>query len=408
MGTTTGLSGDIRTGEAYGSNQYSQVEVTSTQLTGYEWIGPAVRLQNGGQNGYVGIYYWNNGGPELILYKRSGGGGWTQLGSAYNCGPLTAGTQLKLMVVGNTLAFLENGVERIAVFDPSFSGGAPGIISNGTGTVGNWSGGTAGFEVHYLSTDGNGVESYDVISANNGYGPQVLRILRPTHPAAGVAHNFIFALPVEAGLETDFGDGLQTLQQLDAQDQYNLTIVAPSFNFDPWYADSATDPNIQYETFMASELEPWVAQNLSTTGTEQNWLIGFSKSGIGGQDLILKHPNLFTLAASWDFPADMSSYNQFGADSAAGYGTDANFQSNYRLTGAFMDAHKAPFLAENRIWIGGYGLYQTDDSDYAALLAAEGIADTTETPTLMDHDWYSGWVPLALTALEQDSINWSN
>jgi predicted acyltransferase (DUF342 family) len=408
VGTTTGVSGDIRTAEAYSSNQYSQVQVTSTQLTGVQWIGPAVRLQNSGQNGYAGSYYWNNGNPELMIFKRSGGGSWTQLGNTYNCGPLTVGTQLKLMAVGNTLAFLENGVERIAVFDASFSGGAPGIIANGTGTVGNWSGGTAGFEAHYLSTDLNGVESYHVISANNGYGPQVLRILRPTHPATGVAHNVVFALPVEAGLGTDFGDGLQTLQQLDAQDQYNLTIVAPSFNFDPWYADSATDPNIQYETFMATELEPWVAQNLSTTGAEQNWLIGFSKSGIGGQDLILKHPNLFTLAASWDFPADMSSYNQFGADSAAAYGTDANFQSNYRLTSAFMDAHKAPFLAENRIWIGGYGLYQTDDSDYASLLAAKGIADTTETPTLMDHDWYSGWVPLALTALEQDSINLNN
>jgi len=63
---------------------------------------------------------------------------------------------------------------------------------------------------------------------------------------------------------------------------------------------------------------------------------------------------------------------------------------------------------ENRIWIGGYNLYQTDDSDYATLLTAEGIAHSTETPTLMDHDWYSGWVPLALTALQQESISLNN
>src|SRR5208337_980502 len=121
VGTSAGVSGDIRTAEAYSSNQYSQVQVTLTQLTGGQWIGPAVRLQNGGQDGYVGIYYWNNGNPELMIFLRSGGGSWTQLGNAYSCGPLTAGTRLKLMVVGNTLAFLENGVERIAVFDPSFS-----------------------------------------------------------------------------------------------------------------------------------------------------------------------------------------------------------------------------------------------------------------------------------------------
>ena len=74
------MSGDIRTAESYSSNQYSQVEVTSTQLTGGQWIGPAVRTQNGGQDGYVGIYFWNNGSPELMLYERSERYHWTQLG----------------------------------------------------------------------------------------------------------------------------------------------------------------------------------------------------------------------------------------------------------------------------------------------------------------------------------------
>ena len=59
---------------------------------------------------------------------------------------------------------------------------------------------------------------------------------------------------------------------------------------------------------------PWIKQNLATTGHEQTWLIGFSKSGLGAQDLILKHPDLFTLAASWDFPADMATYDGLGSD----------------------------------------------------------------------------------------------
>ena len=401
----SGVSGDIRTAESYTSDQYSQVTVTSTQLTGTQWIGPMVRAQNSGQNAYVGIYSWNNGSPVLQLFERKAGG-WIQLGTTYSSGPLAAGTQLKLMAVGSTLAFMENGVERIAVGDTDFSGGAPGIMAFGTGQVGNWSGGTAGFEAHYLSTDANGVASYDVISANNSGGPQVLRVLQPTNPAPGVPHHFLFVLPVESGLNSSYGDGLQTLRGLDAQDQYNLTIIEPSFGIDPWYADNPVNPAVQYDTFMSQELVPWVQHNLATTGTEQNWLIGFSKSGIGGQDLILRHPGVFTLAASWDFPADMSSYDQFGADSAAGYGTDANFQANYRLTTAFVDAHKGPFLTNNRIWIGGYSLYQTDDTDYNNLLTSEGIAHSTETPPQdVAHRWDSGWMPLALAALYQDSMN---
>jgi len=257
----------------------------------------------------------------------------------------------------------------------------------------------------YLGTDIQGIRSYSVISAENGYGPQILRVLTPAHPVSGVSHNFLIVLPVEAGLGNTFGDGLATLQAFDAQDKYNLTIVEPTFAIDPWYANNPKDRKLRYETFMTKELVPWIEQNLATTGHEQVWLIGFSKSGLGAQDLILKHPGVFTLAASWDSPFGASSYDQFGNDSAANYGTDANFQANYRLTEAFLYAHRAPFLTSNRIWIGGYGLFQTDDSGYDALLTSEGILHSTETPRYMAHRWDSGWVPIALAALYQDSLD---
>ena len=83
----------------------------------------------------------------------------------------------------------------------------------------------------------------------------------------------------------------------------------------------------------------------------------------------------------------------------------ANFQANYRLTAAFVAAHAAPFQANNRIWIGGYGNYPQDISDYDALLTANGVKHTTGTPTQMVHNWYSGWVPGAMAALYADSVN---
>jgi hypothetical protein len=402
----SGLAGDIWTAVPFTSDQYSQVQVTSKQLTGGQWIGAAVRVQNGGRNAYVGMYYWNAGRPELLLFKRSGGS-WGELGG-YSSGPLSAGTQLKLVAVGATIVFLENGVARVSVSDSGFSGGAPGIMIYGPGTAGNWSGGdvsgAADFQIHYMSTDAQGVRSYQVISPDNGPGPQVMRILAPTHPAPRVPHNFLYVLPVQPGVGKAFNDGLDTLRRLDAQDQYNLTIIEPTFAIDPWYADNPKSTNVRYETFMTKEVVPWVEKNMATTGHEQNWLIGFSKSGLGGQDLILKHPDIFALAASWDFPADMSSYDELGADPAASYGTEANFQANYRLTPAFMNSHKEPFLAESRIWIGGNREFPVDMSNYAKLLTKEGIAYTREAPTSMHHNWDSGWVPYALAALRQDSI----
>jgi hypothetical protein len=48
-------------------------------------------------------------------------------------------------------------------------------------------------------------------------------------------------------------------------------------------------------------------------------------------------------------------------------------------------------VSSDRIWIGGYGAFPEDDSDYDALLTWAGIELTTETPTYMAHDWDTGW-----------------
>jgi hypothetical protein len=132
------------------------------------------------------------------------------------------------------------------------------------------------------------------------------------------------------------------------------------------------------------------SSNLAITGPEQNWLIGFSKSGLGGQDLILKHPDIFALAASWDLPADMSSYDGLGTDPVFSYGTNANFQANYRLTAAFVKAHSGPFLGQNRIWIGGNRESPTDMSDYAKLLAKVGARPPRRLPSGHDRLVRSG------------------
>ena len=115
--------------------------MTSTQLSGGQWVGPTVRSQNGGQDTYLGIYFWNNGSPQLRLYKRTAGT-WTQLGDSYNSGPLPAGTKLRLSAVGSTISFQQDGTTRIAVTDSTLTGGAPGLMTYGAATADNWAGGT--------------------------------------------------------------------------------------------------------------------------------------------------------------------------------------------------------------------------------------------------------------------------
>jgi S-formylglutathione hydrolase FrmB len=257
-----------------------------------------------------------------------------------------------------------------------------------------------------VSTDANGVATYNMTSPIvSGGATEPLRVLNPTHPAAGVAHNFLIALPVELGEGSQFGDAISTLESLNAQNEYNLTIIEPSFAIDPWYADSATDPTELMDKFMTDQLVPWIKANLETTGTEQVWLIGFSKSGVGAQDLILRHPSVYTLAASWDFPVS-ASYDEFGASEETGYGTNANFVANYELSQAFVDTYAAPFTAHKRIWLGGYSLYEPDVYNvYGPQLTNAGVHYDIGAPSQLEHNWGSGWVAGALAALYQDSIN---
>jgi putative esterase len=393
-----GLSASMRIGEIYDANQYSEIITSSVPLFGSQWIGPSVRTQANGDM-YVGIYWWNNGNPVLRIYKRVSGA-FTQLGPEYACGALPAGTGLELMARGTTISFLQDGIERISAYDPSLYGGYPGVAAFDTPSAGNWSGGTADFEAHFLGIDANGVESYHMSSAYNGYGPHLLRVLRPANPAPGMAHNILLVLPVTAEGDDNFGNGMDTLRQLNAQNNYNLTILEPSFPIAPWYADHPVDLNYRFEAFMSLELQPWAKANLAVTGQEKIWLLGFSKSGVGGLALMLKHPDLFPLVAAWDFPADMSTYTQYEAD--LNYGTEENFQNNYRLTSGFVDQRKSPFLTANRIWISGYAAFQADIADFDALLTSLGIQHTNAPGILQQHRWDSGWVPAALAALAEE------
>ena len=252
----------------------------------------------------------------------------------------------------------------------------------------------------YQGVDQNGVQLYSVTWDTLGLQPFAVRVLAPDHPSTNYEHNFLFALPVEAGLtQSTYGSGLDELRLLDVENQYNATIIEPIFPIDSWYANSATDETINFETFTATLLTAWVDSNLAISGTEKNLLIGFSKSGYGALDLLFKHPTVFDAAAAWDFPADMAAYDEFGSSSSVNYGTDTNFQNNYQMTGSFIDTWKVPFTTEDRILISEGPFFQAGVADLNALLTSHGIEHALLTQTLDAHSWSGGWLPDVVAGL---------
>lgn len=267
--------------------------------------------------------------------------------------------------------------------------------------------GATGLTVSNPQTDANGVVSYDATSANNGPGTTTLRVLAPTSPGQ-VTHRFIYVLPVAPDAEAQdlFGDGLEALRELNVHNFYNAHLIAPSFHAVPWYADHDSNPDRRYESFLANDLVPWVQANLGVTGQEEHWLVGLSKSGFGAVTLLFRNPTVFTAAAAWDFPAEQPDTTEF--DMLDNYGTEANFQTNYRLTDAWIAARKTPFQTATRLWLShdsvtfdGEPTFLEDVDVFAGRLQAQGVQFMRTGGAPRIHSWISGWLPEAVASLQE-------
>jgi hypothetical protein len=257
------------------------------------------------------------------------------------------------------------------------------------------------------TTDSNGVITWRVTSAINLNDSESIRVLKPTAPRGGYSHGFLLTLPVAGGTDdTSYGNGLDTIRLLGLHNTYNLTVVEPNTGGD-WLADNPTSSQLIQESYIL-QVAAW-AKATYGVGNDKIYLIGFSRTGIGGQGMFFHHPDIFHGVASWDFPAMMTAYNgtdvngTVGGNSAGSYGTQDNFVNNYELSPANLARWSAGqnFAAVNRIWIGGYASFHGDVSSYAPVLTAADILHTVSLVQESSHNWAPspGWVTPALAAL---------
>ncbi len=266
---------------------------------------------------------------------------------------------------------------------------------------------SAPFSPSSPTTDGNGVITWQINSTLNGNDAESIRVLQPTSPSSSYPPAFLFTLPVNSGTDdTTYGNGLDTVRTLGLHNTYNLTVVEPSTG-GYWLADNPTNTHIIQETYLL-QLAAWARTTYGTTN-ERIYLIGFSRTGIGGQSLFFHHPDIYAAVASWDFPAVMSTYDGTDIDGITGgnpagtYGTQDNFAANYQLSASNLAKWSAGqnFGSVNRIWIGGYVAFQDDVTAYDPVLTTAGILHTKALVSASVHNWAPtpGWVAPALAAI---------
>src|SRR5262245_2541048 len=162
--------------------------------------------------------------------------------------------------------------------------------------------GGEGVKVSEAKKDGNGFLVHEVRSPYQA-GTTQIRVLRPAQVAKGKQYPVVYVLPVEAGTESRYGDGMREVQRLDLHNKFGAVFVAPTFSHLPWYADHPTKPEVRQESYFLKVVVPFIDKTYPVRAeAEGRLLLGFSKSGWGAWSLLLRRPDLFSRAAAWDAP----------------------------------------------------------------------------------------------------------
>lgn len=259
--------------------------------------------------------------------------------------------------------------------------------------------GAEGAKISAARQDQDGVLVHSVGSQYQT-GTTVIRVLLPDGTIQGKRYRVVYVLPVESGDETRWGDGLAEVMRNDLHNRHQVIFVAPTFSHLPWYADHPTELEIRQETYFTNVVVPFVEQTYPVSKKpEDRLLLGFSKSGWGAWNLLLRHPQTFGRAAAWDAPLMMDRIGKYGTTKILG--TQENFES-YCLVDLLRE--KAEHLGhEKRLVLTGYGNFRKHHREMHSLLDGLKISHEYRDGPEQKHDWHSGWMPETVRLLIEAS-----
>jgi S-formylglutathione hydrolase FrmB len=223
-----------------------------------------------------------------------------------------------------------------------------------------------------------------------------IRVLLPTNCRG--RQPVLYVLPVEAGTESRYGDGVAEVLKHDIHDRYGLICVFPTFTALPWYADHPSDKHIRQESYFLKVVVPFIEREYPTRAVpDARLLVGFSKSGWGALSLLLRQPDTFGKTAAWDAPLMMNELGKFGTRPI--FGTPENFQK-YQIT-RLLENRAHNFRSGERLILLGYATFGRDHDELHTLMTALGVSHVYREGELRPHTWHSGWLPEAVELLVQ-------
>jgi enterochelin esterase-like enzyme len=240
----------------------------------------------------------------------------------------------------------------------------------------------------------DGFETYVVTSAYQEK-PCKLGVLLPDRFDKTKKYKVLFLLPAWAPSM----DGLKEAKKLDLANKHDIICVGPDFASMPWYVDHPEKPKVRYDSYLPDVIVPFIDKTYPTLAKpEGRLLVGFSKSGLGAVSLLLRHPDVFGRAGSWDGILIMDNRPEF-------YGSNRHYLANYHIPTLLNK--RAAMLKDQpaRLAITGYGIpsFQKSTEDVHKLLQKLEIPHYFDNSSQRRHEWQSGWLgPLVEVLLADD------
>ncbi|MFN0018205.1 MAG: alpha/beta hydrolase-fold protein [Pirellulaceae bacterium] len=247
-------------------------------------------------------------------------------------------------------------------------------------------------------TDSSDVLVHEVTSSYQA-GKTSIRVLLPEARKPDSKYSVIYVLPVEAGTESRYGDGLVEIKKLDLHNKHGVIFVAPTFSHLPWYADHPDKPEIRQEAYLLKVVVPFVEKTYpAQPDADHRLLLGFSKSGWGAWSLLLRHPDVFGKAAAWDAPMMMDKPGKYGSGDI--FGSPENF-AKYRIE-TLLRTNGKDLGKDKRLILTGYGGFREEHVRVHDLMTELKIPHIYKDGPQRKHDWHSGWVGESVELLMQN------
>lgn len=245
-------------------------------------------------------------------------------------------------------------------------------------------------------TNGDGIRVHEATSPYQR-GTTLIRVLLPEPLDREARYPVIYVLPVEAGVESRYGDGLLEARRLGLHNKHRAIFVAPTFSHLPWYADHPANSDCRQETYFTKVVVPFIDKSYpARQEAGGRLLLGFSKSGWGAFSLLLRHPEVFGKAAAWDAPMTKDRPDQYGMDGI--FGTQANFEA-YRIT-TLLERQADRLRGGRRLILTGYGNFRGHHQTLHALMLKLQIDHDYRDGPARKHEWGSGWMEESVELLQ--------